>query len=236
MSRAAFSSSLSFSTATARPWRLAGAAFLAALTACAATLAAAQSVSLAGLLGGKALLVVDGGAPKAVAVGERFQGVKLLSAEGDRAVVEVGGARLALRMGEVPLNVSSGGTAASSGGRIVMPAGSGGHFSGPGLINGRPVMMLVDTGATTVAIGLPDAERIGLNYKTGTPVKLTTANGTAIGWRTKLGSLRLGDVDVYDVDAIVTPGPMPYVLLGNSFLTRFQMNRASDQLVLVKRF
>ncbi len=198
--------------------------------------AMAQSVSLAGVLGGKALLIVDEGVPKAVAVGQSHQGVKVLQAEGDRAVVELAGVKRTLRMGDVPANVAGGAPAASSGARIVLPAGSGGHFSGQGLINGRPVTMLVDTGATSVAIGVTDAERIGLDYKNGSVVRLTTANGTASGWRIKLGSVRLGDVDVYDVDAIVTPSQMPFVLLGNSFLTRFQMNRTNDQLVLVKRF
>lgn len=201
-----------------------------------ATGAAAQTVSLAGVLGGKALLIVDGGAPKAVAVGQSHQGVKVLQAEGDRAVVELAGVKRTLRMGDVPASVAGGAPAASSGARIVLPAGSGGHFSGQGLINGRPVTMLVDTGATSIAIGMSDAVRIGLDYKNGSVVRLTTANGTASGWRIKLSSVRLGDVDVYDVDAIVTPSQMPFVLLGNSFLARFEMNRTNDQLVLVKRY
>lgn len=198
--------------------------------------AVAQSVSLAGVLGGKALLVVDGGAPKAVAVGQSHQGVKVLLAEGDRAVVDLAGVKRTLRMGDVPANVAGGAPAASSGGRIVLPAGSGGHFSGQGLINGRPVTMLVDTGATSIAIGMSDADRLGLDYKSGVPIRLMTANGAANGWRVKLNSVRLGDVDVYEVDAVITPTSMPFVLLGNSFLSRFEMNRANDQLVLVKRY
>ena len=195
-----------------------------------------QSVSLVGLLGPKALLVIDGGAPKALAVGESHQGVKLLSMQGDRAVVEMGSAKQNLRLGDVPVSVSTGGVQASSGGRIVLPAGTGGHFSAQGLINGKPVTMLVDTGATTIAIGKDEAERLGLAYKTGQQVRMQTANGASLGWRLKLANVRVGDVDVYDVDAVVTPAPMPFVLLGNSFLTRFQMNRNNDQLVLVKRF
>ncbi len=195
-----------------------------------------QSVSLAGMLGPKALLIVDGGTPKALAVGESHQGVKLLSMQGDRAVVEMGGVKQNLRMGDVPVSVSSGGVQASSGGRIVLPAGTGGHFLAQGLINGKPATMLVDTGATSVAIGKEDADRLGLAYKTGQQVRVQTANGTSVGWRIKLGSMRVGDVDVYDVDATVTNSAMPFVLLGNSFLSRFQMNRTNDQLVLVKRF
>ena len=65
---------------------------------------------------------------------------------------------------------------------------------------------------------------------------MATANGVAQGWRLKLASVRVGDVEVYDVDAIVMPQAMPFVLLGNSFLTRFQMKRDNDQMTLDKRY
>jgi aspartyl protease family protein len=55
-------------------------------------------------------------------------------------------------------------------------------------------------------------------------------------WRIKLASVRIGDVTVYDVDSVVSAGSMPYVLLGNSFLSRFQMTRNNDQMVLEKRY
>ena len=188
------------------------------------------------MLGPKALLVIDGGAPKALAVGESHQGVKLLSIHGDRAVVDLGGAKQNLRLGDTPVNVAKGGVQPSSGGRIVLPAGTGGHFLTQGLINGQRAAMLVDTGATSVAIGKDDADRMGLAYKGGQQVRVQTANGVSTGWRIRLASMRVGDVDVYEVDAIVSSASMPFVLLGNSFLARFQMNRDADQLVLVKRF
>lgn len=195
----------------------------------------AQSVALSGLLGTKALLVVDGSAPKSVAVGETHRGVKVLSTTADQAVVEVGGSRQTLRMGEAPVN--AGGPAhGAENGKIVLHAGSGGHFLTPGQINGRAVTFLVDTGASTVALSVADAERIGLAYKSGQPVRVNTANGVVPGWLVQLTSVRLGQVDVYQVDAIVSPAAMPYVLLGNSFLTRFQMTRTNDQLVLDKRY
>jgi aspartyl protease family protein len=65
---------------------------------------------------------------------------------------------------------------------------------------------------------------------------MNTANGVVNGWRITLDSVRLGDVSVGGVEAVVTPAPMSYVLLGNSFLGRFQMNRTNDQMILEKRF
>jgi len=90
--------------------------------------------------------------------------------------------------------------------------------------------------ATGVAMSAADAERAGINYKNGQPVQMSTANGVTQGFRVKLNSVRVGDVEVYDIDAVVSPQPMPYMLLGNSFLTRFQMIRENDQMTLVKRF
>jgi len=65
---------------------------------------------------------------------------------------------------------------------------------------------------------------------------MSTANGVIGSWHIKLASLRVGDVTLYDVDAVVSSGAMPYVLLGNNFLGRFQMNRNNDQMVLDKRY
>ena len=77
---------------------------------------------------------------------------------------------------------------------------------------------------------------MGLNYQSGAPVQMSTANGVIPGWRIKLASVRVGDVMVYDVDSVVSSGAMPYVLLGNSFLSHFQMTRTNDQMVLDKRY
>ncbi len=196
--------------------------------------AQAQSVALAGMLGSKALLVVNGTAPKTVAAGESHQGVKVISTNGDQAVVEQNGKRNTLRVGEAPVHMG----AASSGGkgnRIVLMAGSGGHFTTAGQINGKAVQFMVDTGATSVAMGAQDAERAGVSYKAGQPVMLSTANGSVQGYRIKLDSVRVGDVEIFGVDAVVTPQAMPYMLLGNSFLTRFQMLRENDQMTLTKK-
>ena len=196
--------------------------------------AQAQSVALAGMLGSKALLVVNGTTPKTVAAGETHEGVKVISTSGDQAVVEQDGKRSTLRVGEAPVSMGASKTG-GKGNRIVLVAGSGGHFMTAGQINGKAVQFMVDTGATSVAMGAQDAERTGINFRTGQPVMMSTANGNVQGYRIKLDSVRVGDVEVFGVDAVVTPQPMPFMLLGNSFLTRFQMLRENDQMTLTKR-
>ena len=185
--------------------------------------AMAQTVSMGGSLGSNALLVIDG-KPRSVAVGATVEGIRLVSVTGNDAVVEIKGKRVLLRLGDAQVNL---GGKASEG---------GGHFHANGAINGQSVRFMVDTGATMVAMDKYEAERLGVDYKNGRRGITRTANGDMPVYATKLASVRIGDVLVYNVDAVVSPAPMPYILLGNSFLTRFQMKRENDKLTLDRRF
>ena len=196
--------------------------------------AAAQTVSMGGSLGSNALLVIDG-KPRSVAVGATVEGIRLVSVTGNDAVVEIQGKRVLLRLGDAQVNL--GGKASEGGGKqIVLTAQSGGHFHANGAINGQSVRFMVDTGATMVSMDKYEAERLGLDYKNGRRGTTRTANGDTIVYATKLASVRIGDVLVYNVDALVSPAPMPYILLGNSFLTRFQMKRENDVMTLDLRY
>lgn len=196
--------------------------------------ASAQNVALSGVMGSKGLVVINGASPKLLEAGQTHAGVKLLSASGDQAVVEMGGKRVNLRVGEAPVSV---GASVGSGGatKIVLPVGSGGHFMANGAINGKAIQFMVDTGATAVAIGINDAQRMGIDYQKGQPIRMSTANGVAQGWRVLFTAVRVGEVEVYNVEGVVGPN-MPFALLGNSFLSRFSMNRNSDTMVLERRF
>ncbi len=199
-------------------------------------LAIAQSVALSGVMGGKALLIVDGTAPKALAAGESHLGVKVVSVSGELAVLDIKGQRSTLRIGDAPVSVGTNRYGSSTqGDKIVLPMGQGGHFFAQTVIHGVTMPFMVDTGATAVAIGYSDAQRMGIDYKRGRPVQMGTANGVAQGWMVKLRSVRIGDVEVFDVDAVVGPN-MPTGLLGNTFLNRFSMNRSNDVMVLERRF
>ena len=210
--------------------------FLPLLAVFAAVTAQSQSVTLSGMVGSKALLIVDGSAPKIVAAGESFNGVKVVSTLGDTAVLMVGGKRLNMRVGDAPASVGEQAGSKSSGSKIVLTAGDGGHFLAQGSINGKSVQFMVDTGATAVAMGAAEAKRMGIDYTAGKPVRMNTANGQALGYLLTLNSVRIGDVEEQNVEAIVSQQSMPYVLLGNSFLTRFSMRRDNDQMVLERRF
>ncbi len=204
---------------------------LALTTALAAQ--AATSVSLGASMGDKALLIINGKS-RALSVGASTQGVKLLSLSSDGAVIEVDGQRATLRMGGTPVDLS-GKPAPGGGTRIVLPMGSGGHFHSPGSINGKPVMFMVDTGATQIAISQSEADRIGLHYRDSPRGMVQTANGAVPVHSVRLGSVAIGDVRIYEVDAVVLPAQMNQVLLGNSFLSRFQMRRDNSTMTLDKK-
>ena len=87
-----------------------------------------------------------------------------------------------------------------------------------------------------MALSRPEATRIGVDYSSGRPAKVQTASGEAHGWRVSLDSVRVGEVTVRDVDAIVLDNDtLPVGLLGMSFLNRFDMHRQGPTLVLRRR-
>jgi aspartyl protease family protein len=214
---------------------------LASVAACALGLfgvplsAQAQSVAMTGGMGSKALLVVNGGAPKALAAGDVHQGVKVISVAADKTVVEVAGQRQTISLGGAPVSIGGKGGGAS-GTQIVLQAGSGGHFVTSGSINGRSAAFMVDTGATSVAMGADEARRLGIDYESGQRIYGGTANGVVQAFRVSLTTVRIQDVEVHNVEAAVLPQSMGAILLGNSFLTRFQMKRDNDTMTLTRRY
>jgi len=195
----------------------------------------AQTVSMAGSIGDSKALLMINGAPHTLAVGASVKGVTLKRVMPGQAEVEVGGRTMLVAIGGAPASVGAGSGGGASGREILLAMGPGGHFVASGLINGKTVQLMVDTGATVVAFGQREAERIGLDWKRGERSMTQTANGVVPVYRVSLTSVRIGDVEVFNVAAVVTPIDMPFVLLGNSFLNRFSMRRDADVLKLEKK-
>ena len=87
---------------------------------------------------------------------------------------------------------------------VSLASSRGGHYLLDGKIDGHTVTFLLDTGASAVAIPQQLAKELGL--QPGAPVQIRTANGTVTGWRTRLGLLQLGDIQLREVAALITPG------------------------------
>ena len=206
---------------------------LSALLCVTAPVAWAQNVTLQGMLGSRALLLIDG-VPKILSVGDNVQGVKLLAATRETADIDIEGKRQTLHLGETQVSVVA--SAAGTPKRLVISSSGNGHFMVNGSINGQTARFMIDTGASLISIGSADATRMGLQYLDGRPTRTNTANGTSLAWQIKLDQVRIDDIEVSEIDALVTQQPMPYVLLGNNFLNRFRMRRDGEQMILEKRF
>ncbi|MHA1158388.1 MAG: retropepsin-like aspartic protease family protein [Alphaproteobacteria bacterium] len=122
-----------------------------------------------------------------------------------------------------------------SGRRLVVEADRSGHFSVEALVSGRRVDLMVDTGATLVALNAATAQRLGLRVREADYRKaISTANGVVRAAPVVLSELRVGGIRVRDVDAVVIAGEaLPINLLGMSFLGRLsQFEMARGRLVL----
>ena len=189
-------------------------------------------VALVGLIGSKAIVVIDGAAPRTLAPGKKTaEGVLLLGVEKDAARFEIDGKQITLHMGRA---YSAASPAKQS---VTLKADARGHFVTMASINGGSVRVLIDTGATLVALPATEAKRLGINYLKGERGRMQTANGVATAYRVKLDTVRIGGVTVNNVDAVVGENDaMGVTLLGMSFLNRMQMQRDGQSMTLTKRY
>lgn len=205
---------------------------LLALLLLASTPCAAQDVGLAGVMGSKAMLMINGGEPEAVRVGESLDGVKLISIQGDQVIVEVGGRKRPLRIGQHAV----GAPPADGSGKIILTADGRGHFYATGTINGTSVRFLVDTGATMISLGASDVRRLGLDFSRGQRAITQTANGQVVVSKVKLDTVTIAGVTLHQVDALLHQNDMPIALLGMSFLNRMEMQRDGGTMTLRQRY
>lgn len=209
-----------------------------ALTFTAASVQAAD-ISVTALFSGKAQISVDGGKPRMLSAGQTSpEGMKLISADSKGAVIEFQGKRLSLalgsgsRIGGVDLSAGN-----SSGSSVTLTADERGHYQTMGQVNGGTVQFLVDTGATTIALPSADARRLGINYLNGQRGFTQTANGRAAAYRVTLDTVKVGDITLHAVEAVVLEGDgLNMALLGMSFLNRTEMKRDGQALTLIRRY
>lgn len=206
---------------------------MALALALAAAPALAIDVRLLGTFGDKAaILSIDGAEPKTVKVGQRHGGVAVIAVGDDGATIEVEGRRRVIRRGQ-HFRAAAAKDARQS---VVLVADGRGHFVTEGRVNGGMVRFVVDTGASSVVLPETDANRLGIDYRKGERGLIQTANGVASAWRVSLDQVRLGGIELHQVDAVVIEKGPDVVLLGMSFLNRVEMRRDGDTMTLTRRF
>lgn len=206
----------------------------AALASPAGVLAA--EVELAGVFGNRAVLLVNGGVPQTLAVGQRSrEGVRLVALQGEVASIEIDGTQRRVRLGSAPIQIQPQGDAAPEGGQeLRLVPDTRGHYAVQGSINGASVRFLVDTGASLVSMGVAEAVRAGIDYRKGRQSTSMTANGPTQIWVVRLDKVQVGGIVLHGVEAAVHENALPVVLLGMSFLNRTDMRRDGGFLVLRK--
>ncbi len=194
---------------------------------------AIEKINVVGLFKDKAILTIDG-KQRLLKTGKTSpEGVLLISANSKEAIIEIDGKQRTLKLGE---HISSKFKQSTERKSITIAPNSNGMYFVNGSINGFQVHFVVDTGATVISMNRNEAKRMGLNYKLdGKESRSYTANGIAITYIVNLKQVKVGDIEVRDVRASVHDSDHPaVVLLGNSFLSKLDMQREGRVLKLIK--
>ncbi len=192
-------------------------------------------LNVVGLFSNKAVVIINGGAPRSLSAGQTADGVKLISADSGAATFLVEGKRQVLKMGQAASVAANAGPANND--PVSLYADSAGHFLGNLSINGASLKYLVDTGATTVALNSGDAKFAKIDYEKGERIAMSTANGIVSAYLVRLNTLKIGTITLNNVEATVNEGGSPtVVLLGMSALNRLDMKRDNSILTLTKKY
>jgi aspartyl protease family protein len=187
----------------------------------------APTVMVMSLAQDRADVVINGSVIRTLRSGQTSpEGVLLVSANRDEALIEIEGRQFVFKLGGTNAPETS------------IRADRAGHFWTTAVINGAATPVLIDTGATFVAIPAEQAGRMGLRYGEGQRVTIRTAGGARAGYRVSLASIRVGDITLYNVDGVVMAGGadgLEAVVVGMSFLNGVEMRRAGDTLTLTQR-
>ncbi len=190
---------------------------------------ALPNVMVKALFSGAVLLDVDGRQHFLKAGVTTENGITLVTADSKKATLLIEGKRYELGLNrrvssnyQKPIN------------RIVRLSQSrGGHYFSSAYINGKRVQAVVDTGATSVAMNMLTAKRLGLNLAKAEKGGVTTASGEAEAYHLNLASVTVGEITLNNIEGTVVVGDYPtVVLLGNSFLTHTSMTNEKGILVL----
>lgn len=197
-------------------------------------LLAAPDVRVVGLFKDRAVVQIDG-RQRILRVGQTSpEGVKLVSADSESAVLEVDGKEI---KGTLDGRVSTR-TKSPVVRDVQIRRNNQGMYTTVGSINGLPVPFLVDTGATQVAMNAAAARRLGIDFRVvGRRSAVTTASGVERAWAVVLDTVKVGDIQLRNVAGVVLEGKQPErVLLGMSYLGRLEINNTGSLMTLRKTY
>lgn len=191
-------------------------------------------VNIVGLFSNKAVMMINGGRPQTLSIGQTVDGVKLIAADSSSATLLIEGKTKQLGMGQA---ASVGEASSNSNASVTLYASAGGHFVAECKVNGAPLKFLIDTGATTVALNSGDAKFANIDYKKGEQVQVRTASGVVTAYRVTIASLKIGGITLNQVEGNVLEGGFPsVVLMGMSALNRMEVKHQGSTMTLTKKY
>jgi|AntAceMinimDraft_1070359.scaffolds.fasta_scaffold107153_1 aspartyl protease family protein len=159
------------------------------------------------------------------------EGISLVSADSRGAVIKINDELMNL---DLSSKISA--RYAPSMGTTVAIAQANNQYRTTGSINGRPVMFVVDTGATVVAMNEEHARDLGLDLRLARPFNATTASGQVKSLQLMVAEMTVGDIKVNNVSVAVLPGEFPVdILLGMSFLRKVEISQNAGLMLLKSR-
>lgn len=191
---------------------------------------AVETVHVMALFPGKAMVEVDG-TNRLLKVGKASpEGLLLISSDSREAVIEIDGQQQSYQVGAR----FGGSFSAASKREVRIIRDNHGGYSTVGSINGRSVDMLLDTGASSVAMSSFEAKRLGIQYwLTGEKTIVSTASGYANAYKVTLDRVQVGEIGLNNVAAMVVEGGSPLsVLLGMTFLNQVEMKNEGNVMLL----
>lgn len=207
---------------------------LVALLSAAVSAAAVSKITVVGLFKDTAIVVIDG-TRRLLRRGDTSpEGVTLVSATSTEAILEIDGKQKRYGLG----GQIGGSYARSEQPKVRIWPTPNRMYLVTGSINGFPVNFIVDTGATLVSLSGREAKRLGIDYRVvGTPGYSSTASGIEKIYLVKLNKVRVGDIELRNVEGAVHDGDFPRAtLLGMSFLGRLNMRQDGQVLELEKKY
>jgi aspartyl protease family protein len=191
------------------------------------------NIVVVGLFNNQALLTINE-QQRLLKVGKTSpEGVKLISATSQSAIIEVAGIQKKYLLGS------------RIGGQITGPVEqaqvsiwpNNGMYLTAGSVNGYSVDFLIDTGASAIALNAATAQRLGLEYLNAPASMVQTASGIEKAYRINLDEVQIGEIKLHNVGAMVLDGPHPKrALLGMTFLGQVEISRADQRMDLKKKY
>jgi len=193
-----------------------------------------SQIEVMALFKDKAMVLVNNEQHLLKVGGSSISGVNLIKASSKYAILEINGKRSKYSLG----NRVSTSYAQADKKKVQIYRDGNNMFRTVGSINGYTVDFLVDTGASVVALNSALAKRLGVQYKlTGKQTIVATASGKELAYSISLDKVKIGEIMLRNIDAVVIEGNEPSTpLLGMSYLGRLTLKNEDQFLELQEKY